>query len=217
MAGKKKDAYMTEVELEAAAARMNVSQDEADLVIESAQEVTAKQPDLLLGLNQHEPEISFSTLGIGRGNTAARQLTAKAAEDHKLPSPLFEALEVRFSDITQAATAVPVQHYDKHNPRHAPVYWSRNGREFSVEMKRILEDKQWMVPIGQRRLVKMSIRRHHPERGTNLILWFKDSTVFNVPKKGASPAVKTEAGPGAAQAGAPASSTAAAKAEEPSK
>lgn len=219
MAGKKKPASIIEAELEAAVARMNFSKDEADQVIDSATEVKGERPDLELGLNQHEPEISFSTLGIGRGNTAARKLTAMAASDHKLPSPLFEALEVRFSDSTQAATCVPVQHYDSNNEHHAPITWSRNGREFSVEMKRTLENKQWMVPIGQRRLVKMSIRPHHPVKGTTLILWFNKSTVINVPGKGrkkkeTTPVTKQEATAQAETgAAAPASATAAAKSE----
>lgn len=142
----------------------------------------APESEVLKG-NRQPAMVKMSSPAYIRTNAESRRCFVSAAEAHKLQSPRFDALLVKFSDPLQALLCVPVSWYDEANPDHAQVTWSPDGMEMRCDLAYILTPKQWAVPQRMVRWVDVGLYPDLPGYGTVVVLDLKNSTLEPVGKK----------------------------------
>lgn len=134
----------------------------------------APKDEVLKG-NQTPARFKMSSPAYGRTNAAARNLFVEAAQLRKLQSPLFEALQVQFSEELQAALCFPVSIYDETQEDQLQVTWSRDGTEMRCDFAYALIPKQWGVPRKMYRWVPIGLFPDLPKIGTAIVLDLKAS------------------------------------------
>lgn len=132
-----------------------------------------KVEDKTLKGNIQPPYFDLFNPAFGRSNTLCTELALQAAADQNLPSPRFEAVEARFSDVLEGLLLIPVPAYDPRQPNLYDVNWSGDGKEFRIDLAYALIPKGWETPREKRRRIPVSLHQDLPGIGSALFLNLK--------------------------------------------
>lgn len=152
-----------------------------DEFLDSFEEIQGT-PEYLLKPGQLPPHVTISTVGLAVSNRLCADGAKAAALDHSV-APLFPALRVRFSKVTQSLLGIPTAHYIKEQKDMVSVTWSPNGSQMRVDLGMVLAANGWRIPVGYTLRAEVQFVKKHPKIGSAMIIYLKDTGLKKKPKK----------------------------------
>jgi hypothetical protein len=141
-----------------------------------------RKPEEVLKGNQLPAHFDIQRPAYARSNRTATREAIKAARDHKLQSPRFEAVRGKWSDHLQMVLLIPESKFVEGDPDLYEVSWSNDGVEMRIDLADALVPRQWATPPGMIRRVKATLYRNLPEHGSALVLDLPGGEIREAPK-----------------------------------
>jgi hypothetical protein len=141
-----------------------------------------RKPEEVLKGNQLPAHFDIQRPAYARSNRTATREAVKAARDHKLQSPRFEAVRGKWSDHLQMVLLIPESKFVEGDPDLYEVSWSNDGVEMRIDLADALVPRQWATPPGMIRRVKATLYRDLPEHGSVLVLDLPGGEIREAPK-----------------------------------